>query len=279
MAIQMKLTNRTTMQSKTAWAHKTCCSFFSFKVVPVLSVFLTFVISIIICLSHTQAQGTSQNTANEEGYIDATTAPLTTSIEEVISCPQGSDGEHSIRVLRRLSFYESAYMYYFQKDEEPPIPFGGFPGPSYKGSLRDKEREAERSWMQISCQKVPKANEHILIALIEPHTGRLMDPYVSRYNSKLQQWQSLSLPVEGEPLNVYINDTDLIFVGENPEQDREELDDVYISSQMIYGQGHFYKPLKNLDTLELYKKINFIPQIEVNDTDLPKRIDKAVSKK
>ena len=209
-----------------------------------------------------------ENMPSDDGETFDTQAPLATPIEEILACPLGAQGEHTIRLLRRKDFFDSAYLYYLQRDQEEPVGLGHDEALD-KLLPRQREQEYYRDWMVLSCQSPSDSTERIFF-LVTAVNGRFLNTYALRYSTYFKEWQRLGVPVEEVPTHIYVNEKEFILIGEYPVVDRENPDDIFISSQ--YGVEGF-PSLKKLPDPAGYHVIEIKPQIELNGGLPPEHLE------
>lgn len=183
-----------------------------------------------------QAKESPDPVNNEEPkrYIDATSDPLTTPWEEIITCPMGTQGEQTLRLWRRLNYWENSYLYYFQENEEERVGIREY----YEDlpdwvKLRDRENNNATPYVEASCLPVPGSKEHIVVVTFAPNAGRMMAVQVLRYNSFFEQWQNQSISTEKRPSHVYVNKKEMLLVAFRPEQDRKNPRNTYTVSRYL----------------------------------------------
>lgn len=199
---------------------------------------------------------------------EATQAPF----EEVIFCPLGSHGEHSITIWRRLDYFESNYIYYEQTDNGLRERYGKrFESEEMEAIHIERESFLELVW--LSCLKVPNSSEHIFVMNTTPPAGRHLNINATRYNSYLKRWQDLGLTSDELPLYVYLNKKEFMFIGVYSPLDRKEPDDIYTVSHYLpkkyKGYHRIEKQYKKIPDSKEFEVIPIQTQIELKGKKRP----------
>ncbi len=123
--------------------------------------------------------------------ISSGESDLLPALEEVMACPMGRDGEHSLRLYRRPMLIGKGYVYYLQRDQE------------------NMRRLGQIRKGYATCQGDPER-----VFVLSTNNARHIAPYGVRYNSTTQEWQTVTLPSDTPPLYAYLNDQEFMLLDE-----------------------------------------------------------------
>ena len=198
--------------------------------------------------------------------------PFFSPMQEVLACKMGKNGEHTLRILRRLNLIGSEYIYYMQRDFGP-LEFYSDLGESKTASLRDREFYSSFYYAFISCQG---QGENIFVMTTPPPMGRLLRTYFVRYNSDSEEWEDFIIGAMSHPEFVYMNKDEVLGFAQNGPQDRDKPDQIYQMQGYVAKKGLKFEYEVPIATLPPKKGNQVIPlkvQVQLQGIKEPKYFD------
>lgn len=156
------------------------------------------------------------------------------SLEEIMVCPMGRNGEHSLRLYRRPMHIGEGYIYYLQSDTENARRLG-----------------------QIRKGQAICVGQSERIFVLTTNNARHIAPYGIRYNSNARQWQTVTLPSDKPPLYAYLNDLEFLLVGE--ETASEERAGNYVVARSWASKSDGDLEILSLETLPSFEGYEVLP--------------------